>query len=166
MLDSLRHFIRQRRSVELARDHYESPHDEIQLAASALLLELAYADGEFTAPERVHIEAALSRHFNLDASGVEGLLALADEQRRKSIDDFQFTQMIKEHLDVGQRVVLAEVMWGVILADGQVQDRESVLLRKLANLLDVEPGYLTEARRRATPPGAPGARGAPGAPSH
>ena len=155
MLDSLRRFIRTRRQTEEARDTYESPHDEIQLAASALLLELAYADGEFTPPERAHIESALSRHFDLGLPDVQELLALADAERRTSIDHFKFTQMIKEHLDVGQRVVLAEVMWGVILADGHLEDREAVLLRKLANLLDVEPGYLSEARRRATPKGAP-----------
>jgi uncharacterized tellurite resistance protein B-like protein len=152
MLDSLRHFIRQRRSVEPAAAQHESPRDEIQLAASALLLELAYADGDFSAPERAHIESALSRHFNLDVEGVRGLLSLADAERRRAIDHFQFTRLVKEHLDTGQRVVLAEVMWGVILADGRVEDSEGVLLRKIANLLDVEPGYLTEARRRATPP--------------
>ena len=151
MLQSLRDFIRQRRSLASPAANAQSPHDEIQLAASALLLELAYADGEFTPPERAHIESALSRHFAIDPAGVQQLMALADEERRKSIDHFQFTQMIKEHLDVGQRVVLAEVMWGVILADGQLGDREASLLRKLANLLDVEPGYLSEARRRATP---------------
>lgn len=151
MLDSLRQFIRQRRSIELAAASVESPHDEIQLAASALLLELAYADGDFSASEREHIESALGRHFNLDAAAVQALLSLADEERRRSIDHFQFTRLITEHLDTGQRVVLAEVMWGVILADGRLEDREGVLLRKFANLLDVEPGYLSEARRRAAP---------------
>ena len=47
-------------------------------------------------------------------------------------------------------MVLAEVMYGVILADGTVRDPESVLLRKLANLLDIAPGYLTEAGKRAS----------------
>jgi uncharacterized tellurite resistance protein B-like protein len=150
MLDPLRQFIRQRRSTELPAARSESPHDEIQLAATALLLDLAYADGQFTPPERSHIESALGRHFNLDVASVQGLLALADEERRKAIDHFQFTRMICEHLDTGQRVVLAEVMYGVILADGKVDDRESALLRKLANLLDVAPGYLSEARRRAS----------------
>jgi len=150
MIDALRQFIRQRRSVEMRMDHAESPHDEIQLAATALLLELAYADGEFTPPERGHIESALSRHFNLGADSVQGLLALADEERRKAIDHFQFTQVMRDHLDVGQRVVLAEVMWGVILSDGKQDANEAAMLRKIANLLDVEPGYLTEARKRAT----------------
>jgi uncharacterized tellurite resistance protein B-like protein len=149
MLDALRLYIRQRRSIEMPAVPTESPHDEIQLAATALLLELAYADGEFSPPERTQIESALSRHFNLDANSVQGLLALADTERRKAIDHFQFTQMLKDHLDVGQRVVLAEVMWGVILADGKVAESEASMVRKLANLLDVEPGYLNEARRRA-----------------
>jgi uncharacterized tellurite resistance protein B-like protein len=150
MLDSLRHFIRQRRSVEIRRTPAESPHDEIQLAATALLLDLAYADGELTPPERSAVESALSRHFNLDVPSVHELLVLAEEVRRKAVDHFQFTQMICDHLDVGQRVVLAEVMYGVILSDGRVDDRESMLLRKLANLLDVAPGYLSEAKRRAS----------------
>lgn len=149
MLESLRQFIHQRRSVEISAAP-ESPHDEIQLAATVLLLDLAYADGEFALPERSHIESALGRHFNLDVPSVHSLLQMADEGRRQAVDHFQFTRMICEHLDVGQRVVLAEVMYGVILADGKVQDHESVLLRKLASLLDVEPGYLAEARKRAT----------------
>lgn len=149
MLDPLRQFIRQRRSVEISAAPAESPHDEIQLAATALLLDLAYADGDFTPPEREHIESALARHFNLDQPSVHELLALAESRRSRAVDHFQFTRMIVEHLDVGQRVVLAEVMYGVILADGQVEDRESVLLRKIANLLDIAPGYLTEARKRA-----------------
>ncbi|MDQ8153907.1 MAG: TerB family tellurite resistance protein [Gemmatimonadota bacterium] len=150
MLEPLRQFIRQRRSVEVHAAPAESPHDEIQLAATALLLDLAYADGDFSPPERAHIESALSRHFNLDLPSVQALLVMADGERMKAVDHFQFTRMIGEHLDVGQRVVLAEVMYGVILADGRVEDRESVLLRKLANLLDVAPGYLSEARRRAS----------------
>lgn len=149
MLDPLRRFIRQRRSVELtAATPTESPHDEIQLAATALLLELAYADGDFTPPERSHIEAALSRHFNLDETSVRELLQLADAQRRETADHGEFTTFIREHLDVGQRVVLAEVMYGVILADGRVDDRASAIQGKLADLLDIAPGYLAPVRRR------------------
>jgi hypothetical protein len=54
-------------------------------------------------------------------------------------------------------MVLAEVMWGVILADGQIATHEGWLVRKLAHLLELEPGYLAEARRAAD-------RGSGGAP--
>ena len=46
-------------------------------------------------------------------------------------------------------MVLAEVMWGVILADGRLSDHETHLVRKMASLMDLEPGYLAEARRVA-----------------
>ena len=41
-------------------------------------------------------------------------------------------------------------MWRVILADGAIADHEAWLVRKLANLLELSPGYLSDARRLAT----------------
>jgi len=149
MLDALRDFITQRLRAEPASSAARPPFDEVQLAAAALLLELAYADGEFTVQEREYLEAALGRHFGLESSTVADLIALAERERRKSIDHFQFTRVIREQLDVGQRTLLAEVMWGVVLADGRIGDHEGYLLRKLGHLLDLAPGYLADARRRA-----------------
>ena len=54
----------------------------VQRAAAALLLELAHADGEFSAQEQAHIHAALERHFGLDHATATELLALADAERR------------------------------------------------------------------------------------
>lgn len=149
MLDALREFITQRRGAASPSSGAPVPQDEVQLAAAALLLELSYADGEFTAQEREYLQAALGRHFGLEAATVADLIALAERERRKSIDHFQFTRVIREQLDIGQRTVLAEVMWGIVLADGRVADHEGYLLRKLGHLLDLAPGYLADARRRA-----------------
>ena len=121
----------------------------MQVAAAALLLEVAHADGEFSETERAHVENALGRHFGLDESTTRELMALADSERRQSIDHFQFTRLIAEHYDLGQKMVLAEVMWGVILADGTIGNHEAYLVRKIAHLLHLEPAYLAEARRAA-----------------
>ena len=119
----------------------------VQLAACALLLELAHADGEFSLEERQHIERTLVRHFGLDeATGAE-LLRLAEAERAQSLDHFQFTRLIAAEYDLGQKMVLAEVMWGVILADGRLSDHETHLVRKLASLMQLEPAYLAQARR-------------------
>ncbi|MGE5231679.1 MAG: TerB family tellurite resistance protein, partial [Deltaproteobacteria bacterium] len=123
----------------------------VQLAACALLLELAHADGEFSAPERQHIEGALERHFSLDEATARELIVLADAARAQAVDQFQFTRLITEQYDLGQRMVLAEVMWGVILADGRIADHEAYLVRKLGHLLQLEPAYLAQARRAAGP---------------
>src|SRR3972149_4046712 len=105
----------------------------IGLAACALLLELANADQEFSVSERRHIESALARHFGLDEATSRELIELADTERRESIDHFQFTRLINQSYDLGQKMVLAEVMWGVVLADGQIASHESYLMRKLAS---------------------------------
>lgn len=127
--------------------------DAVHVAAAALLLELAHADGEFSAPERAHIEQALGRHFGLSEPMVRELLDLADTARRQSVDHFQFTKLITEQYELGQKMVLAEVMWGVILADGTIGKHETYLVRKLGNLLDLKPAYLTQARKAAEPRG-------------
>jgi uncharacterized tellurite resistance protein B-like protein len=40
-------------------------------------------------------------------------------------------------------------MWGLVLTDGAVQRHESYMLRKIANLLDLQPGYLSFAKNNA-----------------
>ena len=49
-------------------------------------------------------------------------------------------------------MVLAEIMWGVILADGRLSDPETHLVRKMASLMQLEPAYLAQARRTAAGP--------------
>jgi uncharacterized tellurite resistance protein B-like protein len=156
MLDAIRSFVS--RTIAGTPASPESGADTpagarptgVQVAAAALLLEIAHADGEFSDAERAHIESALGRHLGLDDTTTRELLALADVERRQSIDHFQFTRLIADQYDLGQKMVLAEVMWGVILADGTIGNHEAYLVRKIAHLLHLEPGYLSEARRTAS----------------
>lgn len=131
------------------------PADPLHLAACALLLEIAHADGEFTASERAHLESVLERHFALPANAGRQLIELAEQERGGAIDYYQFTSQLRSGYDLGQKMVLAEVMWGLVLADGMIAEHEHYLTRKIANLLELEPGYLSTAKAAA-------ARRAPG----
>ena len=123
--------------------------DPVHLAACALLLDIAYADGEFSAPERQHLEDVLARHFGLSTEDGRRLLELADEERRTSVDHFRFTSVLQHSYDLGQKMVLAEVMWGLVLADGEIAEHEHYLTRKISNLLELEPAYLSGAKAKA-----------------
>lgn len=123
--------------------------DPVHVAACALLLEIAYADGEFAAPERGHLEEVFARHFGLDAENGARLLAIAHEERAQSVDYFRFTSVLLRNYDIGQKMVLAEVMWGLVLADGEVAEHEHYLARKISNLLDLPPAYLSSAKAAA-----------------
>ena len=123
--------------------------DPIHLAACALLLEIAWADNEFSAPERAHLEGVLARHFQLTPDEGARLMAVADEARRNAVDYYRFTSVLRKSYDTGQKMVMAEVIWGLALADGTIAEHEHYLTRKIANLLGLAPAYLTAARNAA-----------------
>ena len=121
----------------------------VQLAACALLLELAHADGEFSADEQAHLRRALGEQFGLDeATGAE-LLRLGERARAESLDHFQFTRLIAAEYDLRRKLELATTMWGVILGDGRLSDHETHLVRKMASLMQLDPVALSAARRAA-----------------
>ena len=160
MLDSIKNFFRTSMSPAPDADP-EAAKKDIRLAACALLLELAHADADFTDDERRHLESAVRRQFGLEAAEAERLLALAEEARAQSIDLWQFTNLIAENYSLGQKMVLAEIMWGLVYSDGDLAGKEDYLMRKICNLLRLEPGYLAEARKRAEDGGGSGAGAMP-----
>ncbi len=147
MLDAIRSFFTTSMHPSPEAADGEAARD-IRLAACALLLELAHADDEFTDDERQHLESAVRRQFGLDSDEAERLLALAQKARSEAVDLWQFTNLIAENYSTGQKMVLAEIMWGLVYSDGDLASREDYLMRKICNLLRLEPGYLAEARAR------------------
>jgi uncharacterized tellurite resistance protein B-like protein len=146
MLDAIKSFFDSSMSAEQVAEDEQVP--DIRLAACALLLELAYADDEFTDDEAAHLKAAVRRQYGVDSSEADELIRLADEQRKDAVDLFQFTSLIRDNYSLGQKMVLAEIMWGVVYADGEISADEEYLMRKVCNLLKLEPGYLADLRKR------------------
>jgi uncharacterized tellurite resistance protein B-like protein len=153
MLEAIKNFFRSSMTPP-AKAEPTATRKDIRLAACALMMELAHADDEFTDEERKHLESAVQRQFGLDGPETQKLLALAEQERAQAVDLWQFTNLIAENYSVGQKMVLAEIMWGLAYADGKLGGREDYLMRKICNLLRLEPGYLAEARKRAEGGGA------------
>src|SRR5688572_15199276 len=147
MLDAIRSIFAGR-SDDDTRDPSANP-EAVHVAACALLLEIAHADGEFSDAERSHLEDVLGRHFGLSIEDGRRVLALAEDQRQRAVDLFRFTSVLLRNYDVGQKMVLAEVMWGLVLADGKIADHEHYLTRKISNLLELPPTYLATAKAAA-----------------
>ena len=156
MLDSIRSFFADKIAPAPAPEGSEESsvargHPSLQVAACALLLEIAYADDEFADSERAHLENAVQRHFGLDPETAQQLIEFSDRERRRQVDLHQFPRLITESYTMAQKMVLLETMWGLVYADSVVAEHETYLMRKLCNLLDVKPAYLSEAKRRAQP---------------
>ncbi|HEX9885780.1 MAG TPA: TerB family tellurite resistance protein [Longimicrobiales bacterium] len=147
MLDAIRSFFNRTMVPPPDADPAARTKD-IRLAACALLLELAYADEEFTKDERAHLRNAVRRQWDLDDHGADELIRMAEKSRAEAVDLWQFTTLVKEHYSLGQKMVLAEIMWGLVYSDGDRGSEEDYVMRKICGLLDLKPGYLSEARRR------------------
>jgi uncharacterized tellurite resistance protein B-like protein len=146
MLDAIKNFF----SDSMAPPDVDEDlgEEDIRLAACALLIELAYADDEFTEDERRHLTSAVRRQYGLDETNADALIDLAELARREAVDLYQFTKLIKANYSLGQKMVLMEVMWGLVYSDGDLSSDEDILLRKVCHLLDVSPGYLADVKKR------------------
>jgi uncharacterized tellurite resistance protein B-like protein len=150
MLDALKAlFARESARPGAAERASDDPDRGLRVAACALLLEMAHADDEFSPDERHRVEELVGRHFALDAGATRALLEAAERERREATDLHQLTSVINRHYDEGQRLLLSELLWRVVYADGRLSQHEDYLTQKLATLLDLRPGYLAEARKRA-----------------
>jgi len=120
--------------------------DPLRLAACALLVELARADGEFSEVERTHIAEILVREFQVTPPGARELMTAADESLREAVDLHQFTAVINARYDLTERAALAALLWHVVDADGVLSQHEASLIRRMGSLLDLPPGALNAAR--------------------
>ncbi|MCH7856433.1 MAG: TerB family tellurite resistance protein [Gemmatimonadetes bacterium] len=146
MLDAIRSFFGTSMAPESPEE--EVGEQDVRLAACVLLIEIAHADEDFTEDERQHLSSAVRRQYGLDEDEADQLLELAEQARASAVDLWQFTRLIKQNYSLGQKMVLAEVMWGLVYSDGELSSHEESLMRRVCHLLDLAPGYLADVRKR------------------
>ncbi len=125
-------------------------HDsELQVAAAALLVDAASMDDRFDEEERAHIEDLLKERFGLSQAETETLLETAHSRIAESSQLFGFTRVVNQGFSADERVELIEMLWQVVYADGELDDYEANLMRRLAGLVHVSDRDSGEARKRA-----------------
>ncbi|HKO58863.1 MAG TPA: TerB family tellurite resistance protein [Thermoanaerobaculia bacterium] len=121
-------------------------HDPLTLATAAVLLDIAYADGELTAPEHGDMVGFLTRAFALTGELAQELIEAAEEIRDRTIDHFALTSYIRRHASLEERIDIVKTMWRMVYSDGRLTDYENYLVRKLADLLGLEHHVMIEAK--------------------
>lgn len=122
---------------------------EDQLAIAVLLFEAAASDGVIDDSERGRIEALLSNHFGLDEAALKTLCAEALQTQRDAVELSRFTRAIKDHFEFDERIEVIEMLWDIVYADGQVDDYEANLMRRIGGLIYVDDKANGQARKRA-----------------
>jgi uncharacterized tellurite resistance protein B-like protein len=121
-------------------------HDPLRLATAAVLLDIAYADGEFTPSEDGNVVGFLTQRFDLSSDDARELLEAADEIRKKTVDHFALTHYIRKNAPLSERIEIVKTMWRLVYSDGKLSEYEAYLVRKLADLLGLEHHVMIEAK--------------------
>lgn len=120
-------------------------HD-VRVATCALLLEMAYIDGEFSDSEKEKIIQTLREVHGLSEEAVAELLKAAKEELKGSIDLWRFTNLINQNYSPEEKIQIIEMVWRLAYADGTLDKHEDYLLHKMANLLRLTHKQLIDAK--------------------
>ncbi len=135
-------------AADAAASPLEDRDQEIQLAASALLVESACSDGDFDADERASITAILQSEFDLNEDETGTMIEEAEQSVQETGQLYGFTKVIKDRYTPEERVRMIELLWQVAFADGNVDMYEANLIRRVAGLLYVSDIDRGQAKKR------------------
>ena len=120
----------------------EKENTEIDIL-SGLMIEAANTDGQVTQEELNKFSHSLIHVFKEDPKTVEASLTKAFENKDNSKSLYFYTSKLNKSYSNENKIKLIEVLWEIILADNEIHDFETNLIRRLAGLLyisDVECG--------------------------
>jgi uncharacterized tellurite resistance protein B-like protein len=126
-------------------------HDNSDLhhAAAGLLVEAAILDGHFHDAERKRIESLLTERLDVEDSQVLALIEAAEAAAAESVGLHTITKAVRDHFDDLERIAMIEMLWEVVYADGDLDDFESNMMRRVSGLLYVTDRESGDARKRA-----------------
>ena len=114
-----------------------------------LMIEAAFTDGEIDENELNNIKSSLVNVFEEDLNEVTHILNEALKNKNNSKSLYYYTSYINKNFTDEKKLLLIEVLWEIVLSDGEVHDYESNLIRRLAGLLYISDVNSGNARKRA-----------------
>ena len=135
--------------VKPSPDHMEEVSEHaLQLATTALLVEMMKADTAVSDEERRAVVKTIQSQFHLNDEETNELLQVAEEKIRKATGYFEFTSLINKGLSYEQKVKVIEHLWEIAFADSRLDKYEEHMVRKIAGLIYVEHKDFIEAKLR------------------
>lgn len=130
-------------------DTVGTPFQRREIAAVALLIELAQSDRRAPPEERGTIERLVRERFGLDAATAARLIAAAQSELDASLEDWVFAHAVREGFDERERAGIVELLWEVVYADGRLARFEASAMRRLTEQLGIGKAASEAARAQA-----------------
>lgn len=144
ILDRLTAFLDQRPKAP-------EPHhgfDRVQIAAAALLIELARQDTSFDDDERETIERVVRSGFGLTDQDAHDLIEQAELEQSSAWDDWLFREKVRSAFTPEERLKVVEMLWEVAYADGSVSPFEASLIQRIADSIDIPKAEAEDVKTR------------------
>ena len=125
--------------------------NDFVVAITALLVEAAMADGALGVDEQSLILQLLNDQLEVSTAKAQTMLDEAIAAHNTRVEIHGLVRQIRTDTEVEDRIIILEMIWVVVLADGQTDEHESQLMRRLAGLLfidDVEAGLAAKRARK------------------
>ncbi len=146
MLAKLENWIR-----DFTEDKAAAPSGDAEWtrALAGLLVEAAMADGELGEDERVQMSRVLAGQLQLGTAEIDAIINGAVDSHEERVEIYGLARSIRAETEPDDRIAIMEMAWMVVLADGELHDYESQLMRRLAGLLYVDDIESGRAAKRA-----------------
>jgi len=127
-------FNEERMDSERDNNFEETINDDIrlQIATCALFLEIANSDDEFTDIERKQIFSIMQNTFNLPLDHVKELIELSEEQLKKSVSLYEFTDIINKQFSEKKKYEILKNLWRLIFIDKKLHAYEDYFIKKIS----------------------------------
>lgn len=125
-----------------------------RLAAAALLVRVARADGRLAESERDRLVELIRSRFGMTAEQCERFFARADEADLATDDVASLVEMVGHGGDPAERRDLLAAAYAVASADGRLHEFEDDLIWRIGRLFGLEDAEIAAVRRETVPPGA------------
>ena len=124
----------------------QNPEHDIRVATCALFVEIARIDEKFTEEEMNTIVSILKERYGLSPEHADALIAEAERALEKSVDLWQFSNLINKNYSNEEKIEIVETLWRIVYVDGKMDQYEHYLMNKLQNLLRLSHDQLIAAK--------------------
>jgi uncharacterized tellurite resistance protein B-like protein len=121
----------------------------IRLATAVLMIDVARADHVFDESEFDSILELVRSHFALPAEQAAELVIAANEKAEDLVSAYDFTKVLHDHLDHGEKARIVALLWKIAYADGRLDKYEDSLVLKISDLLHVSRGLVMRLKHDA-----------------
>lgn len=124
----------------------DTKNRKVEIAACALFIEMAKADGEFSDDERSIIISEMKNTFNLEDDCIADLIALAEQRVKESVSLYEFTGIINNTFSQPEKIELIESLWRLIYKDEKLSAYEDHLIKRIGATMNIEHKQIINAK--------------------